>query len=90
MMILRSKHLGRRPGEIYNGYVEHPGWTARGLLTRWDAVDGHTVILRVVKGRDHDLYAVLLFADDFGSFGGYNFHGGSTLRESHRLMQIAK
>jgi hypothetical protein len=73
-----------------DGYVEHPGWTARGLLTRWDAVDGHSVILRVVKGREHDLYAVLLFADDFGSFGGYNFQGGSTLRESHRLRQIVK
>ena len=72
-----------------DGYVENAGWTARGLLTRWDAVDSHTVILRVLEGRSQDLYAILLFADDFSSFGGYNFQGGSILAESHRLREIA-
>ena len=68
-----------------NGYVGHPGWLARGLVTRWEIVDGHSVLLRVEEGRTRDLYAILLFSDDFSSFSGYSFHGRSRLAESHRI-----
>ena len=70
-----------------NGYVENSGWTARGLATRWEVVDGHTVLLRVEKGRTRDLYAILLFSDDFSNFSGFNFSGGSRLAESHRIRE---
>lgn len=68
-----------------DGYVEHPGWTARGLLTSWQLVDGHTILLLVEKGRTNDLYAILLLAEDYHSFSGHNFHGGSRLAKSQRL-----
>jgi hypothetical protein len=58
-----------------DGLVGHPGWTARGLVTSWRVVDGHTVLLRIEKGRTPDHYAILIFDEKLGSFAGHNFHG---------------
>lgn len=67
-----------------DGYVQQSGWAARGLITKWTIVDCHTIVLRVEKGRDRDLYAILLFDDDFSSFAGYNFYG-TRLGKSHHI-----
>ncbi len=67
-----------------SGYVEHEGWNKRGLITRWDVVDRRTVLLRIERGRSHDLYAVLKFDDDMTSYNGFNFHGGARLKTSLR------
>ena len=67
-----------------DGYVEHDGWTRRGLLTRWQVIDRRTVLLKIEKGRARDLYAVLMFNEDFSSFEGLDFHNGSKVRSSQR------
>lgn len=68
-----------------NGYIEHPGWTSRRLVTRWEAIDRRTVLLEIESGRTRDVYAVLVFSEDLSSFDGFNFHGGSRLKRSLRL-----
>ena len=67
-----------------NGYVENVGWDRRGLITRWDVIDKRTVLLRIERGRAHDLYAVLTFNRDMTSYQAFNFHGGARLRTSKR------
>lgn len=67
-----------------DGYVEHPGWSARGLVTRWEAIDRRAVLFEIERGRTQNLYAVLVFSDDVKTFSGYNF-GGLRLLESRRL-----
>src|SRR5687767_891290 len=32
-----------------NGYVKHEGWDARGLVTRWEVIDHHTVLLEIER-----------------------------------------
>ena len=66
------------------GYVENVGWDKRGLITRWDVIDKRTVLLRVERGRTHDLYAVLTFNRDMTSYHAFNFHGGARLQTSKR------
>lgn len=68
-----------------NGYIEHPGWTSRRLVTRWETIDRRTVLLEIESGRTRDLYAVLVFSEDLSSFNGFNFHGGSRLKRSLSL-----
>ena len=68
-----------------NGYVGHEGWTRRGLITRWDAIDKRAVLLRIERGRTRDLYAVLTFNDKTTAYDGFNFHGSSRLKTSTRL-----
>ena len=68
-----------------NGYIEHPGWTRRGLVTKWEVIDRRTVLLEIESGRSRDLYAVLVFSEDMSSFEGFNFHGGARLRKSISL-----
>ena len=68
-----------------DGYIEHSDWSARGLLTSWQVIDAKTILLKVEKGRSRDLYAILTFSDDYTSFSGFNFHGGSKLRVSRKL-----
>jgi hypothetical protein len=70
-----------------NGYVDHEGWTQRGLVTRWDVIDKRTALLRIERGRADDLYAVLVFKDDLSSYEGFNFHGGARLKTSTRLQK---
>lgn len=67
-----------------NGYVENVGWDKRGLITRWDVIDKRTVLLRIERGRTHDLYAVLMFNRDMTSYHAFNFHGGARLQTSKR------
>jgi hypothetical protein len=33
-----------------DGFIEHPGWKQRGLVTRWATIDEHTVLLTIVEG----------------------------------------
>jgi len=68
-----------------DGYIQHPGWTARGLVTKWTIVDCRTVLLEVEKGRTNDVYAVLLFSNDCSSYAGYNFLKGYRLRLGRRI-----
>ena len=68
-----------------NGYVEHPGWIGRRLVTRWEVIDRRTVLLEIESGRTKDIWAVLVFSDDISSFTGFNFHGGSRIVRSLRL-----
>ena len=70
-----------------NGYVEHGGWTQRGLVTRWEVIDRRTVLLKIERGRTRDLYAILIFKEDMSSFEGFNFHGGSKLRVSQKVSE---
>ena len=65
-----------------NGYVEHEGWTQRGLVTRWEVIDKRTVRLTIERGRTQDKYAFLIFNDDITSYGGINFHRGDKLHTS--------
>jgi len=68
-----------------DGYVEHPGWSARGLVTRWEAIDRRTVLFTIEQGRQHDVYAILVFGEDMALYSGFNFTGGLRLLASHRL-----
>jgi hypothetical protein len=68
-----------------NGYIEHEGWACRDLITRWDVIDRRTVLLRIERGREQDLYSVLVFNEDMTSYGGFNFHGAARLKASTRL-----
>ena len=68
-----------------NGYIEHEGWTQRGLVTRWEVIDKRTVRLTIERGRTQDKYAFLIFNDDITSYGGINFHRGDKLHTSTRL-----
>ncbi|MCP4262534.1 MAG: LamG domain-containing protein [Planctomycetes bacterium] len=70
---------------VDNGYVKHEGWTRRKLITRWDVIDRRTVLLRIERGRNHDLYALLMFNDEITAYDGFNFHGGSRLKTSIKL-----
>jgi len=44
-----------------DGYISHPGWEQRGLVTSWEVIDTHIVLLVVRKGRGTDRYAILVF-----------------------------
>ncbi len=66
-----------------NHYIEHEGWTKRGLITRWEAIDRRTILLKIERGRPGDLYAILVFKSDLSAFDGFNFHG-SRLLASHK------
>lgn len=68
-----------------NGYVEHGGWTRRGLITRWDVIDRRTVLLRIERGRTRDLCALLVFDEEISSYDGFNYHGGARLKASAQL-----
>ena len=59
-----------------DGYVQNDNWDRWGLVTRWEAIDGRTVLLTIEKGRYNDLYAVLTFAPDLSSYEGRDFHSG--------------
>jgi hypothetical protein len=59
-----------------DGFIVHPGWKQRGLVTRWAGIDEHTVLLTIVEGRSVDLYAILVFSADFSEYTAYPFHGG--------------
>jgi hypothetical protein len=61
-----------------DGTVENANWTGRGLDTRWSAVDDHTVVFVIARGRDHQLAAVLRFNKEFTRWNGTNFEGGHT------------
>ena len=67
------------------GYVDHPGWTRRRLVTRWEVIDRRTVLLEITSGRTRDCYAALVFNEDISSLEGFNFHGGTRLKRSRRL-----
>jgi hypothetical protein len=62
-----------------DGLIRHPGWEERWLVTSWQAIDEHTVLLTIEKGRRSDRYAVLVFNADFTEYGGYNFHGAAKI-----------
>jgi len=61
------------------GLIRHPGWEKRGLVTSWQVIDEHTVLLTIEKGRRVDRYAVLVFDTDFTEYTGYNFHGAQRI-----------
>jgi hypothetical protein len=71
-----------------DGFIKHPVWSKRGLITSWQVIDTRTVLLKVEKGRSRDLFAVLTFSEDYASFSGFNFHGGAKLRLSKKLDRI--
>jgi hypothetical protein len=56
-----------------DGFVENKGWDARGLVTRWEAIDARTVLFVIEKGRGNDRIAVLRFTDDLTQYNGYDF-----------------
>lgn len=62
-----------------DGLIRHPSWEERGLVTSWQAIDEHTVLLTIEKGRRFDRYAVLVFNADFTEYTGYNFHGAQKI-----------
>lgn len=66
------------------GHVEVKDWDARGLVTRWEAVDRRTVLLIIEKGRDQDRYAVLTFNEELTEFRGYDFNGKDRIPASKR------
>lgn len=60
-----------------DGDAHNPGWVTReGWSTRWDAVDRRTIVLVIVKGRNTDRLAVLVFSEDLASFDGFGFDSG--------------
>lgn len=62
-----------------DGLVRHPGWEERGVVTSWQVIDEHTVLLTIEKGRRMDRYAILVFNADFTEYAGYNFHGAGKI-----------
>lgn len=60
---------------LRGGVVGQGGWTKAGLTTRWMAVDRRTVLLQIVRGRDSDKTAVLVFDEKLTQFGGFDFNG---------------
>jgi hypothetical protein len=62
-----------------DGLIRHPGWEERGVVTSWQVIDEHTVLLTIEKGRRTDRYAVLVFSADFTEYAGYNFHGAGMI-----------
>jgi hypothetical protein len=68
-----------------DGNVEQEGWTQRGLVTGWRAIDRRTVLFTIEKGRNRDRYAVLTFDQGVSTFEGFNFSGGSKIRPSGRI-----
>ncbi|MEM9480070.1 MAG: hypothetical protein AAGA58_10495 [Verrucomicrobiota bacterium] len=69
---------GSNKEKIYfasNGIIKQEGWEKRGLETTWEVIDRRTVLLRVTKGRDQNLHAILLFAESAKGFTGFDFDG---------------
>ena len=62
-----------------DGMVSNKDWAARGLVTRWEPVDQRTVVLVIQQGRTHNLYAILSFDANIGSYRGLDFEGGKKL-----------
>ena len=70
-----------------DGLIGHPGWEERGLVTSWQAIDEHTVLLTIDKGRRFDRYAVLVFNADFTEYAGYNFHGAGKITPCKQVRE---
>lgn len=51
-----------------DGDVQMAEWTARGLVTRWRAVDRRTVLFVIARGRPNDRTAVLTFNEDLTGY----------------------
>ncbi len=68
-----------------DGLLRHPAWEERGLVTSWQAIDDHTVLLTIQKGRRFDRYAVLVFNADFTEYVGYNFHGAQKIKPCKQI-----
>lgn len=60
---------------LSDGTVRHPGWQSRGLVTTWEAIDRRTAILRIARGRNVNLHAILTFSDDLTSYDAIDFEG---------------
>ncbi len=69
-----------------DGLIHHPQWEERGLVTSWKAIDEHTVLLTIEKGRRTDRYAILVFNADFTKYAGYDFHGARRMQPCKRIQ----
>jgi hypothetical protein len=56
-----------------DGTIECPDWTARGLVTGWEAKSGDAVRLTILAGRNYQLFAYLIFSEDHTSYIGTAF-----------------
>lgn len=68
-----------------NGFIEHPGWTKRGLKTQWIVIDKRTVLFKIVKGRNSDRYAILTFNENMTAYNGHIFHHGMGIKLSRKI-----
>ncbi len=68
-----------------DGLIRHPGWDERGLVTSWQVIDEHTVLLTIEKGRRMDRYAILVFNADFTEYAGYSFHGAQKINPCKQI-----
>jgi len=69
-----------------DGFCRLADWDRMGLVTSWKAIDGHSVLLTIERGREQDRYAVCVFNDDFTEYGGFNFHRAEPLDVSRRVQ----
>lgn len=68
-----------------DGLVRHPGWDERGMVTGWQVIDEHTVLLTIEKGRRMDRYAILVFNAEFTEYAGHNFHGAGKINPCKQI-----
>jgi hypothetical protein len=71
---------------LIDGEIANSGWSAAGLVTTWKAIDSHTVILCIDRGRAVNRYAVLIFDADMNSYSGYGFEGYPSLLPTNRIL----
>jgi hypothetical protein len=69
-----------------DGFIHHQQWEERGLVTSWQVIDEHTVLLTIEKGRRTDRYAILVFTADFTEYAGYDFHGARKMQPCKRIL----
>lgn len=67
-----------------DGIAENPVWTEGGQTMSWRDVGGGIVILNLVKGRDTNRVALLVFSPDRTSYRGFDFNG-KPLAENKRI-----
>lgn len=67
-----------------DGIAENPVWTEGGQTMSWRDVGGGIVILNLVKGRDTNRVALLVFNPDRTSYRGFDFNG-KPLSENKRI-----
>lgn len=60
-----------------NGIVQNAGWQSRGLITRWEAIDRRTVVMKIEQGRDDNRLAIMRFNESLTSYDAINFEAGA-------------